>query len=42
MKTVVYDKQLQIEAYCFEGIRQSFPNHFHKYYVIGFIESGQR
>ena len=42
MKTVVYDEQLHIEAYCFEGIRQSFPNHFHKYYVIGFIENGQR
>ncbi|NDO45908.1 AraC family transcriptional regulator [Clostridium sp. MD294] len=42
MKTVVYDKQLHIEAYYFEGIRQSFPSHFHKYYVIGFIENGQR
>lgn len=41
-RTVRFDHDLQIEAYRFEGIMQKFPNHFHEYYVIGFIESGQR
>lgn len=41
-RTVHFDHDLQIEAYRFEGIMQKFPNHFHEYYVIGFIESGQR
>lgn len=41
-RTVVYDDELRIEAYRFEGIVQPFPNHFHEYYVIGFIEDGQR
>ncbi len=41
-RTVCYDTQLQIEAYRLEGIMQRFPNHFHDYYVIGFIEKGQR
>jgi AraC-like DNA-binding protein/mannose-6-phosphate isomerase-like protein (cupin superfamily) len=42
MRTVCYDTDLQIETYRFEGIMQKFPNHFHDYYVIGFIEAGQR
>ena len=41
-RTVVYDDELRIEAYRFEGIVQPFPNHFHEYYVIGFVENGQR
>ena len=41
-RTVVYDDELRIEVYRFEGIVQPFPNHFHEYYVIGFIENGQR
>ena len=41
-RTVVYDDELRIEAYRFEGIVQPFPNHFHEYYVIGFIEDGHR
>ena len=41
-RTVVFDDELRIEAYRFEGIMQPFPNHFHEYYVIGFIEDGQR
>ncbi|MCI9423230.1 helix-turn-helix domain-containing protein [Lachnospiraceae bacterium WCA-9-b2] len=40
IRTVCYDDDLRLEAYRFEGIVQSFPNHFHNYYVIGFIESG--
>ncbi len=42
IRTVCYDTDLKIEAYRFEGIMQKFPNHFHDYYVIGFIENGQR
>lgn len=41
-RTVVYDDELRIEAYRFEGIVQPFPNHFHEYYVIGLVEDGQR
>lgn len=42
VRTVCYDEELKIEAYQLEGIVQSFPNHFHEYYVIGFIENGER
>lgn len=42
VRTVVYDDGLCIEAYRFEGIVQPFPNHFHEYYAIGFIEEGAR
>lgn len=42
VRTVVYDDELHIEAYRFEGIVQPFPNHFHEHYVIGFVEDGQR
>ena len=42
VRTVVYDDELRIEAYRFEGIVQPFPNHFHEYYVIGFMEDGGR
>ena len=42
LRTVNYDKDLKIEAYRFQGIMQKFPNHFHEYYVVGFIESGKR
>lgn len=42
MRKVVYDEQLKIEAYQFQGIMQRFPNHFHEHYVIGFIERGKR
>lgn len=41
-RTVVYDDELRIEAYRFEGIVKPFPNHFHEHYVIGFVEDGQR
>jgi AraC-like DNA-binding protein len=41
-RTIVYDDELRIEAYRFEGIVQPFPNHFHEYYVIGFVEDGER
>ncbi len=42
IRMVKYDTQLKVEAYHFQGIIQKFPNHFHEYYVIGFIEKGQR
>lgn len=42
IRTVKYDPELKVEAYHFQGIMQKFPNHFHEYYVIGFIEKGQR
>jgi drug/metabolite transporter (DMT)-like permease len=38
-RTVVYDDELRMEAYRFEGIVQPFPNHFHEYYVIGILTS---
>jgi AraC-like DNA-binding protein len=41
-RTAVYDHQLRLEAYRFEGVVQPFPNHFHGYYVIGFVEQGAR
>ena len=41
-RTVVYDEELQVEACRFKGIIQPFPNHFHEYYVIGFVEDGER
>lgn len=42
IRAVKYDSELKIEAYHFQGIMQKFPNHFHDYYVIGFIEKGNR
>ncbi len=42
VRTVRFDTTLKVEAYHFQGIMQKFPNHFHEYYVIGFIENGQR
>lgn len=42
IRRVKYDAELKVEAYHFQGIMQEFPNHFHEYYVIGFIEEGQR
>lgn len=41
-RTVRFDRDLGIEAYRFKGIMQKFPNHFHEYYVIGYIENGER
>ena len=42
IRTVKYDAELKVEAYHFQGIMQKFPNHFHEYYVIGFIKKGHR
>lgn len=42
VRQVKYDSTLAVEAYRFKGVMQKFPNHFHDYYVIGFIEKGSR
>lgn len=42
IRTICYDEDLKLEAYQLKGIVQPFPNHFHDYYVIGFVESGTR
>ena len=34
-----FDRDLRIEAYNLSGIVQKFPNHFHEFYVIGFVEA---
>ena len=39
---IYYGHDLKIEAYQLSGIVQKFPNHFHEYYVIGFIKGGRR
>ncbi|WP_040984347.1 AraC family ligand binding domain-containing protein [Oceanobacillus jeddahense] len=41
-RTIYLDPDLDVEAYRFKGITQKFPAHFHDYYVIGFIEEGER
>lgn len=41
-RVVTYDEELRIEAYRFSGVAQSFPSHFHEYYVLGLMEAGQR
>ena len=40
IRTVVYDDELRMEAYRFEGTRQPFPSHFHEHYVIGLWRAG--
>lgn len=42
IRTICYDEDLNLESYRLEGIVQPFPNHFHEYYVIGYIEEGER
>lgn len=39
---VYYDHDIGVEAYQLSGVVQKFPNHFHDFYVIGFIEGGRR
>ncbi len=41
-RIAIYDTDLKVEAYQFQGVMQAFPNHFHEHYVIGFIERGRR
>lgn len=42
VRSAVYDRELNIEAYSFDGVVQEFPGHVHEYYVIGLIERGRR
>lgn len=42
LKDIRYDEDLRLEAYQFNGVAQTFPNHFHEYYVIGLIEESER
>ncbi len=42
IRTLVFDDELNIETYRFEGIVRAFPDHFHDYYVIGLVEAGER
>lgn len=42
IREIYYDQDIQVEAYQLKGILQSFPMHFHEYYVIGFIDKGKR
>ncbi len=42
IRKIFYDNELEIEAYSFERVIQTFPNHFHNHYVIGLIEKGER
>ena len=41
-KTAVFDRVLQTEGYCFRGLAQPFPTHFHGHYVLGLVEGGIR
>lgn len=41
-RQVFYDTDLKLEAYHLYGFIQKFPNHFHEYFVIGFMERGRR
>lgn len=41
VRAMHYDEDLNIEASRFSGIVQNFPIHFHDYYTIGFIKSGE-
>ena len=40
-RTVVYDDELRLEAYRFEGTRQPFPSHFHEMVMKGIGDFGK-
>ena len=41
-RTVVRSDALGVEAYRLTGRERPFPRHFHDYYVIGYMEAGER
>lgn len=41
IRTICYDEELKVEAYHYQGIKQTFPNHFHEYYMIAYIQDGK-
>ena len=42
VRKVVYAGELGLESYYLQGTTHAFPRHFHEYYVLGLVESGQR
>ena len=41
-RTIKHDEVLGLEAFCLQDYAQPFPKHFHDYYVLGFVVSGER
>lgn len=41
-RTIRHDEVLGLEAFCLQGYAQPFPRHFHDYYVLGFVVSGEQ
>ena len=41
-RMICYDEELALESYVLDGIVQAFPNHFHDFYVVGYMVAGQR
>lgn len=41
-RSIHYDADLSAEAYWLQNVLEPFPNHFHDYYLIGFVEKGVR
>lgn len=39
---LVWDKELGVESYRFEGVVRPFARHFHTHYVFGLVEEGGR
>ena len=37
---LVWDKELGVESYRFEGVVRPFARHFHTHYVFGLVEEG--
>lgn len=42
VRRVIYDNKLNVEVLSFCNIEQSFPKHFHDYYVIGYVKKSNR
>lgn len=41
-RTIKHDETLELEVFCLQGYAQPLPRHFHDYYVLGFMVSGER
>lgn len=41
-RSIHFDVELSVEAYWLQHVLEPFPNHFHDYYLIGFVEKGVR
>ncbi len=42
VRRVTYDNKLNVEVLSFCNIEQSFPKHFHDYYVVGYVKKSNR